>query len=59
MEQDFLGELIEESTRRNPEFPALMEKARQRRALLADLAATRNRARISPNAKTSQKKQVI
>ena len=33
MEQDFLDEMIEESTKRNPEFPSLMEKARQRRAM--------------------------
>ncbi len=28
MEQDFLDEMIEESTQRNPEFPSLMEEAR-------------------------------
>jgi DNA-binding XRE family transcriptional regulator len=47
MEQDFLDEMIEESTKRNTEFPALMEEARQRRALLTDLAAIRSRSRIS------------
>lgn len=47
MEQDFLDEMIEESTKRNPEFPALMEEARQRRVLLADLAAIRSHSRIS------------
>jgi DNA-binding XRE family transcriptional regulator len=46
-EKDFLDEIIEESTRRNPEFPMLMEEARQRRALLHDLAAIRVRTRIS------------
>jgi DNA-binding XRE family transcriptional regulator len=50
MEQDFLDEMIEESTRRNPEFPALMEEARQRRALLSNLAAIRARSRISQKA---------
>lgn len=30
-EEDFLEELIAESTRRNPEFPKLMEAAAQRR----------------------------
>ena len=30
-EEDFLEELIAESTRRNPEFPQLMEAAAQRR----------------------------
>jgi DNA-binding XRE family transcriptional regulator len=47
MEKDFLDEMIEESTKNNPEFPALMEEARQRRALLNDLAAIRSRSRIS------------
>src|SRR5260370_11720727 len=50
MEQDFLDEMIEESTRRNPEFPSLMEEARQRRALLEALAALRSRSRISQSA---------
>ena len=59
MEQDFLDEMIEESTQKNPEFPSLMEEARQRRALLKALAASRSRARISQSAlakriKTSQ-----
>jgi len=47
MEKDFLDEMIEESTKNNPEFPALIEEARQRRALLNDLAALRSRSRIS------------
>ncbi len=47
MEQDFLDEMIEESTKRNPEFPSLMEEARQRRILLKSLAALRVHARIS------------
>lgn len=47
MEQDFLDEMIEEATKRNPEFPSLMEEARQRRALLSNLAAIRTRSRIS------------
>jgi DNA-binding XRE family transcriptional regulator len=47
MEQDFLDEMIEESTKRNPEFPSLMEEARQRRALLNRLADIRTRSRIS------------
>ena len=59
MEQDFLDEMIEESTKSNSEFPALMEEARQRRALLQALAAVRSRSRISQSAiakqiKTSQ-----
>ena len=47
MEQDFLDEMIEESTKRDPEFPVLMEEARQRLALLHDLATRRVRAGIS------------
>lgn len=59
MEQDFLDEMIEESTKRNPEFLSLMEEARQRRALLDALADIRNGARISQSTiakriKTSQ-----
>ena len=50
MEQDFLDEMIEESTRHNPEFPALIEEARQRRALLEALTAIRSRSRISQSA---------
>ena len=33
MEQDFLDEMIEESTKSNPEFPSLLEEACQRRIL--------------------------
>src|ERR1700682_621900 len=47
MEQDFLAEMIEESTKRNPEFPSLLEEACQRRALLNKLVAVRTSARIS------------
>ena len=59
MNQDFLDEMIEESTKRNPEFSSLMEEARQRRALLTALTTTRSRSRISQSAvakriKTSQ-----
>jgi DNA-binding XRE family transcriptional regulator len=59
MKQDFLDEMIEESTKSNPEFPSLLEEARQRRALLSALAAIRSRSRISQSAlakriKTSQ-----
>ena len=50
MEQDFLDVMIEESTRRNPQFPSLMEEARQRRALLEALATIRSRSRISQSA---------
>jgi hypothetical protein len=50
MEQDFLDEMIEESTKSNPEFPSLLEEARQRRALLSALTAIRSRSRISQSA---------
>ncbi len=50
MEQDFLDEMIEESTRRNTEFPSMMEEARQRRALLEALTAIRSHYRISQSA---------
>jgi len=46
MGQDFLDAMIEESTRRNPEFPSLMEDARRRRALLDKLVAGCMSARI-------------
>ncbi len=47
MEQDFLDEMIEESTKKNPEIPVLMEEAHQRHALLNNLAALRTQAHIS------------
>ena len=47
MEKDFLDEIIEEFTKRNPEFPSLMEEARERRALLSSLADIRSRSKIS------------
>jgi len=58
-ETRFLEEMIEEATKRNPEFPSLLEDARQRRALLNDLAAIRTHSRISQESiakrvKTSQ-----
>jgi DNA-binding XRE family transcriptional regulator len=59
MEKDFLDEMIEESTKRTPEFSSLMEEARQRRALLTALTTVRSRSHISQSAvakrvKTSQ-----
>jgi DNA-binding XRE family transcriptional regulator len=47
MEQDFVDEMIEESTKRNPEFTVLMEEARQRHALLNNLASLRAQSNIS------------
>ena len=47
MEQDFLDEMISESTKQNPHFPQLMEEARQRRELLQELAVLREAAHIT------------
>lgn len=39
--QDFLDELVDERTARNPEFPAMVEAAERRRQLLETLATRR------------------
>jgi transcriptional regulator with XRE-family HTH domain len=39
--KDFLDELIEEGTARNPDFPKLVEAAERRRALLKQLGGMR------------------
>jgi DNA-binding transcriptional regulator YiaG len=39
--QDFLSEIIEESTAQNPEFPELVAAAERRRALLRELVECR------------------
>ena len=44
---DFLDELIAEGTRKNPEFPQLVEAAYRRRKLLRALAGERARRGIS------------
>src|SRR5437867_13259387 len=41
MAKDFLDELIEERTRQNPRFPALVAEAQRRRALARQLAEER------------------
>lgn len=46
-EKDFLDEIIEESTRRNPKFPEMLEAAQERRRLLRELAAKREKAGIT------------
>ncbi len=46
-ENDFLTELIEERTRANPDFPALVDAALSRRALLRELAAQREQVGLS------------
>jgi hypothetical protein len=39
--RDFLDELIDERSKRNPEFPAMVDAAARRRRLLAELAERR------------------
>lgn len=46
-EPDFLDELIEDGRRRDPEFPALVEAALERRRVAAELARARDRLRLS------------
>jgi ribosome-binding protein aMBF1 (putative translation factor) len=45
--KDFLDEIIEESTKRNPRFPEMLEAAQERRRLLRELAARREKAGIT------------
>jgi len=42
-EKDFLEELIAERTARNPAFPAMVEAAKERRRMLRELVAERER----------------
>jgi ribosome-binding protein aMBF1 (putative translation factor) len=48
--RDFLDEVIEERTGRNPEFPALVEAAERRRELLRSLAREREERSLSQTA---------
>jgi ribosome-binding protein aMBF1 (putative translation factor) len=45
--KDFLDEIIEEGTKRNPKFPEMVDGAYRRRVLLRELAAKRERAGIT------------
>jgi predicted transcriptional regulator len=47
---DFLDELISERTTRNPDFPAMVEAAERRRALLRSLAERRREGKHSQTA---------
>ena len=47
VKKDFLDEIIEESTKRNPRFPEMLEAAQDRRRLLRELAAKREKAGIT------------
>ena len=41
MTEDFLDEIVDERTRRNPDFPRLVDAASRRRTLLKELAGVR------------------
>jgi seryl-tRNA synthetase len=41
MNKDFLDEIVDERTRRNPDFPRLVDAAARRRSLLKELAEVR------------------
>jgi hypothetical protein len=49
-EPDFLDEIVEESTKLDPLFPALLAAAEARRALVKDLVATRQEKGLSQTA---------
>jgi hypothetical protein len=49
-ERDFLDEMVDRSTARNPEFPRLLDAARRRRALLRTLAEQRRGQKRSQTA---------
>jgi len=46
-EPDFLDEIIQESTKRDPGFPALLAAAEARRALVRELTAIRKQKGLS------------
>lgn len=45
--RDFLDEIIEEGTKKNPRFPEMVEAAYRRRVLLRELAAKREKAGVT------------
>ncbi|MGI8775565.1 MAG: helix-turn-helix domain-containing protein [Actinomycetota bacterium] len=45
--KDFLDEIIEEGTKKNPRFPEMVEAAYRRRVLLRELATKREKAGIT------------
>lgn len=49
-DRDFLDEVVNERSARNPEFPAMVEAAERRRQLLAALAERRRKADHSQTA---------
>lgn len=49
-ERDFLDEVVEERTERNPDFPAMVDAAERRRELLTALAERRREHKQSQTA---------
>ena len=47
MARDFLAEIVNERTRRNPEFPGLVAEAEMRRKLARKLAGIREKKELS------------
>ena len=47
VKKDFLHEIIDESAKRNPRFPEMLEAAQERRRLLRELAQRREKAGIT------------
>lgn len=47
MSKDFLSEIVAERTRANPDFPALVAEAEERRRLARKLAAIREKKALS------------
>jgi ribosome-binding protein aMBF1 (putative translation factor) len=47
VKKDFLDELIDEGTKRDPRFPEMVDAACRRRVLLRELAERRERASIT------------
>ena len=47
MAKDFLKEIVDERTRRNPEFPSLVAEAEARRKLARKLTALREKKSLS------------
>lgn len=49
-DRDFLDEIIDERTQRNPDFPDLVQAALRRRQLMRELAALREQLGLSQTA---------
>lgn len=53
-ERDFLDQVVEERTAKNPNFPEMVAAAMRTRQLLRELAAARRQARLSQKAIASR-----